>query len=74
MHGQDQKEVEIISILDRGTILSEIDVYDLNTTYRWKNAEASILAQNIFNKAYFENTFVPMPKGNVLFGLKFYFQ
>jgi vitamin B12 transporter len=50
------------------------NVYDLNTTYRWKNAEASILAQNIFNTAYFENTFVPMPKGNVLFGLKFYFQ
>lgn len=49
------------------------NIYDLNTSYRWKNIEASILAQNIFNAEYFENTFVPMPKGNVLFGLKFYF-
>lgn len=49
------------------------NIYDMNTSYRWKNTELSILAQNIFNTDYFENTSVPMPKGNVLFGLKFYF-
>jgi hypothetical protein len=44
-----QKEVEIISILDRGTILSEIDVYDLNTIVGQSEYETigfGIYAQN----------------------------
>ena len=44
-----QKEVEIFSILDRGTILSEIDVYDLNTIVGQSEYETigfSIYAQN----------------------------
>mgnify|MGYP000859379515 CR=1 FL=1 len=44
-----QKEVEIISILDRGTILSEIDVYDLNTIVGQSDYETigfGIYAQN----------------------------
>ena len=44
-----QKEVEIFSILDRGTILSEIDVYDLNTIVGQSEYETigfGIYAQN----------------------------
>ena len=47
------------------------NVYDLNTTFRIKNIEINLFVQNIFNTEYFENTFVPMPKGNVLFGIKY---
>jgi iron complex outermembrane receptor protein len=50
------------------------NVYDLNTTFRTKNVEINMLIQNIFNTEYFENTFVPMPKGNVLFGMKYLFK
>lgn len=50
------------------------NVYDLNTSYAHKNWEATVLVQNLFNTDYEENTFVPMPKGNVLFGLKYHFK
>ena len=50
------------------------NVYDLNTTFRTKNVEINMLIQNIFNTEYFENTFVPMPKGNILFGMKYLFK
>lgn len=50
------------------------NIYDLNTSFRNNNFEVSVLIQNIFNSAYFENTFVPMPKGNVLFGVKYFFE
>lgn len=50
------------------------NVYDLNTSYAHKNWEATVLVQNLFNTDYEENTFVPMPKGNVLFGLKYHFR
>ena len=46
----------------------------LSAAYQMKNFEFTIFVNNLFNKQYFENTFVPMPKGNVLFGLKFYFK
>ena len=49
-------------------------VVDLSAAYQMKNFEFTIFVNNLFNKQYFENTFVPMPKGNVLFGLKFYFK
>jgi hypothetical protein len=44
-----QKEVEIFSILDRGTVLAEIDVYDLNTIVGQSDYETigfGIYAQN----------------------------
>jgi iron complex outermembrane receptor protein len=50
------------------------NVYDLNTSYAHKNWEATVLVQNLFNTDYEENTSVPMPKGNVLFGLKYHFK
>jgi iron complex outermembrane receptor protein len=50
------------------------NVFDLNTTFRTKNIEINMLVQNIFNTEYFENTFVPMPKANVLFGMKYNFK
>jgi iron complex outermembrane receptor protein len=50
------------------------NVYDLNTAYKTKNIELTMLVQNLFNTDYFENTFVPMPKGNVLFGMKYNFK
>ena len=48
-------------------------VFDLNTTFATKNIQLTMLIQNLFNTEYFENTFVPMPKGNVLFGMKYLF-
>jgi iron complex outermembrane receptor protein len=36
--------------------------------------DISILANNIFNTTYTETNLVPMPKGNVLFGLKYNFK
>ena len=49
-------------------------VVDWNASYELNNITLSVLAQNIFNAPYFENTFVPMPKGNVVFGLKYVFK
>ena len=36
--------------------------------------EISIVANNIFNTEYTETNLVPMPKGNVLFGLTYNFK
>ena len=33
-----------------------------------------VLANNIFNASYFENNFVLMPKGNMMFGLNYSFK
>lgn len=49
-------------------------VFDISASYQWNDFEFSVFVNNVFNKAYFENTFVPMPKGNVLFGLKYNFR
>ncbi|WP_452227331.1 TonB-dependent receptor [Lacinutrix cladophorae] len=50
-------------------------VIDASVQYTIKNAfEISILANNIFNTEYTETNLVPMPKGNVLFGIKYHFK
>jgi iron complex outermembrane receptor protein len=49
-------------------------VVDLSAAYKMQNFEFTIFVNNLFNKQYFENTFVPMPKGNVLFGMKYLFK
>lgn len=47
---------------------------DANINYTLKSFEISIVANNIFNKEYTEQNFIPMPKGNMLFGLKYNFR
>lgn len=49
-------------------------VIDASLTFHVKAFEASLIANNIFNADYIETGFVPMPKGNVLFGLKYNFK
>jgi len=49
-------------------------IVDISTAYQLQNFEFTIFINNLFNKQYFENTFVPMPKGNVLFGIKYLFK
>ncbi|MBQ0768740.1 MAG: TonB-dependent receptor [Bizionia sp.] len=49
-------------------------VVDASVNYKLKTMELSILANNIFNTEYTETNLVPMPKGNILFGLKYNFK
>jgi iron complex outermembrane receptor protein len=49
-------------------------VVDANINYLLNAFEISIFANNIFNKAYSEQNLIPMPKGNLLFGLKYNFR
>ncbi|WP_435136291.1 TonB-dependent receptor plug domain-containing protein [Formosa sp. A9] len=48
-------------------------VIDASINYTFKTLEFSFIASNIFNTEYTETNLVPMPKGNVLFGLKYGF-
>ena len=48
-------------------------VVDASVTLSINNLEVSAIANNIFNKEYTETNLVPMPKGNMLFGLKYRF-
>lgn len=48
-------------------------VVDASINYTFKTLEFSFIASNIFNTEYTETNLVPMPKGNVLFGLKYGF-
>ncbi|MDK2771766.1 MAG: TonB-dependent receptor [Flavobacterium sp.] len=50
------------------------NVYDANVSYRIKAIELSMYANNIFNAEYIESGMIPMPKGNMLFGLKYFFE
>ena len=50
------------------------NVYDVNVSYRIKAFELSMFANNIFNAEYIESGMIPMPKGNVLFGMKYLFK
>ncbi|AWM15297.1 TonB-dependent receptor [Flavobacterium sediminis] len=50
------------------------NVYDANVSYKIKAVELSMYANNIFNAEYIEAGMIPMPKGNVLFGLKYFFK
>ena len=49
-------------------------VVDASATVQLNSFEISVMANNIFNKEYNETNLVPMPKGNVLFGLKYTFE
>ncbi len=48
-------------------------VVDASVTLRITGLEISAIANNIFNTEYTETNLVPMPKGNMLFGLKYKF-
>jgi len=50
------------------------NIWDVSATYQVKALEFSVYANNIFNTAYVEAGMVPMPKGNVLFGMKYNFK
>jgi vitamin B12 transporter len=49
-------------------------VVDASINLSLKAFEISMIANNIFNTEYTETNLVPMPKGNVLFGLKYNFK
>lgn len=49
-------------------------VVDLATSYSLRAFEFSLYANNIFNTEYTETNLVPMPKGNLMFGLKYNFK
>ena len=49
-------------------------VVDASVIYNLEAIEISILVNNIFNTEYSETNLVPMPKGNLLFGLKYNFR
>jgi iron complex outermembrane receptor protein len=48
-------------------------IIDAKISAQIKPFTVFILANNIFNTSYTENNFVPMPKGNILFGLNYIF-
>jgi vitamin B12 transporter len=49
-------------------------VVDASLNLNLKAFEISVIANNIFNTEYTETNLVPMPKGNVLFGLTYNFK
>ena len=49
-------------------------VVDLSAAYKLNDMELSIYANNIFNTEYSETSLIPMPKGNMMFGLKYTFR
>jgi len=49
-------------------------VVDASIILQVGNLEISVLVNNIFNTEYSETNLVPMPKGNMLFGLKYKFK
>jgi len=48
-------------------------VVDVQATLNISDLELSIIGNNVFNAEYVETGFVPMPKGNVLVGVKYSF-
>lgn len=48
-------------------------VFDVSVNYNRADFEIALAANNIFNAEYTETNLVPMPKGNLLLGLKFKF-
>ncbi len=53
---------------------SAYSVVDLATSYNLKAFEFSLFANNIFNTTYTETNLVPMPKGNLMFGIRYNFK
>lgn len=49
------------------------NVWDASIIVSLKQLEITATASNIFNADYYETNLVPMPKGNMLFGLRYYF-
>jgi vitamin B12 transporter len=49
-------------------------VVDLGASYTLNAFELSMFANNIFNTEYTETNLVPMPKGNLLFGIQYNFR
>jgi vitamin B12 transporter len=49
-------------------------VVDLGAAYTLKAFEFSLFANNIFNTEYTETNLVPMPKGNLLLGIRYNFR
>ncbi|MCF1190519.1 TonB-dependent receptor [Mangrovimonas sp. AS39] len=49
-------------------------VYDAGLSVIINQLELSVFANNIFNEEYYETNLVPMPKGNLLFGLNYRFK
>jgi vitamin B12 transporter len=49
-------------------------VVDLGAAYTLNAFEFSLFANNIFNTEYTETNLVPMPKGNLLFGIRYNFR
>ena len=49
------------------------NVWDASIVIAVKQFEFTLTAANIFNEAYIETGFVPMPPSNVLFGLHYSF-
>lgn len=50
------------------------NLVDLSAAYKLNDMELSIYANNIFNTEYSETSLIPMPKGNMMFGLKYTFR
>ena len=48
-------------------------IVDAKVTATWSSFKVYALANNMFNTVYSEKNFVPMPKGNLLFGLSYVF-
>jgi iron complex outermembrane receptor protein len=53
---------------------SSYSVVDLVASYNLKAFEFSLFANNIFNTVYTETNLVPMPKGNLMFGVRYDFK
>ena len=51
----------------------EYGVMDISLNYHQEKFEISLKANNIFNEEYTETNLVPMPKGNLLLGVKYRF-
>jgi vitamin B12 transporter len=49
-------------------------VVDLGAAYTLNAFEFSLFANNVFNTEYTETNLVPMPKGNLLFGIRYNFR
>ncbi|WP_100613526.1 TonB-dependent receptor plug domain-containing protein [Confluentibacter citreus] len=49
------------------------NVWDASIIVSLKQLEITATASNIFNAEYYETNLVPMPKGNMLFGLRYHF-
>ncbi len=50
------------------------NVWDASIAIRFKQAEFTVTASNIFDADYIESGFTPMPPSNVLFGLRYTFK